>query len=135
MDNGGASISEQSRRIKDYARKNGIEVVKEFVELTSIKTGKTQFDSMLSELQSNKNVKGIILYSVNARLSIYSQSRLYGLKETGYKFHFACEKLNSSNKGMLAIIFIRWGIASYYSQELSKSIKKGLARSKIKGKK
>lgn len=130
MDNRGASISEQSRQIKDYARKNGIEVVKEFVELTYIKTRKTQFDIMLTELQNNKNVKGIILYSVDTRLSVYNQSRLYSLKESGYKLHFACEKLNSSNKSMLAIIFIRWGIASFYSQELSKTIKEGVARRK-----
>ncbi|KKT81092.1 MAG: hypothetical protein A2925_04830 [Candidatus Yanofskybacteria bacterium RIFCSPLOWO2_01_FULL_44_22] len=130
------SLSEQSRFIQEYARKNNIEILKEFREIPlSYKPKMTQFDVMLKELEDNKDIKGIILHSINTRISPYNQAKLYNLKESGYEFHFANEKLNSNSRCMMSVILIRWGISSFYVQELSRSIKKGIAYSRQKKRK
>lgn len=58
----GFSIPAQQRLLKEYAQKNSIEVVAEFIEIESAKkAGRTKFNEMIKFLKKNKSVKALLV--------------------------------------------------------------------------
>lgn len=124
----GASLDEQLRQIHNYADNKKLKIVKEFEEKQSAaKIGRIQFAKMMKELQKDKNVRGVIFHTVDrSARNPYDQSKLYQLKEAGYELHFAHDGIDSTNHSAMSMIFIRWGIASYFSENLKVETKKGI---------
>ena len=114
----GASLDEQLRQIHNYADNKKLNIVKEFEEKQSAaKIGRVQFAKMMKELQKDKNIRGIIFHTVDrSARNPYDQSKLYQLKESGYELHFAHDGIDSTNHSAMSMIFIRWGIASYFQR-------------------
>ncbi len=124
----GASLDEQRRQIYDYTKAKGFTVVKEFRETGSAsKVGRVQFEKMVKELEKRKDVRGIIFWCLDrSARQPFDQSRLFQLKESGYELHFAADKLDSTNHSAMSMIFIRWGIASAFSEDLKLKTKMGI---------
>ena len=124
----GASLDEQLLQIHNYADDKQLNIVKEFEEKQSAaKIGRVQFAKMMKELQKDKNVRGVIFHTVDrSARNPYDQAKLFQLKEAGYELHFAHDRIDSTNHSAMSMIFIRWGIASYFSENLKVETKKGI---------
>ncbi len=124
----GASLDEQLRQIYDYAHAKGFEIVKEFRETGSAsKTGRVQFEKMTKELEKRKDVQGVIFWCIDrSGRNPFDQARLYQLKESGYELHFAADKVDSTQHTQMSTILMKWGIASFFSEELKQKTKMGI---------
>lgn len=86
----GFSIPAQVKLLKDYAKQNNIQIVKEFTESeTAKKSGRKEFNDMVKYLKSSKDVN-IILVEKTDRL--YRNPSDYGLIDEGkFELHFVKE--------------------------------------------
>lgn len=124
----GASLDEQLRQIKEYAKDKDFEIVKEYREIQSAsKIGRVEFTKMIKELRKDFGIRGVIFHAVDrSARNPYDQAKLYELKEAGYELHFAVDRVNSTDHSAMSMIFIRWGVASYFSENLKVETKKGI---------
>ncbi len=124
----GGSLDEQLRQIYDYARDKNLEIVKEYRETGSAsRMGRVQFAKMTKDLQKSKNIRGVIFWSVDrSARNPYDQSRLYLLKESGFELHFAADRIDSTHHSEMSMVFLRWGIASSFSEDLKLKTKMGI---------
>lgn len=124
----GASLDEQQRQIDNYAEEKKLTIVKKFEEKQSAaKIGRVHFSKMVKELEKDKSIRGVIFHTVDrSARNPYDQAKLYQLKQAGYELHFAHDKIDSTNHSAMSMIFIRWGIASYFSENLKVETKKGI---------
>ena len=125
----GFSIPAQIKLLRDYAIKNNLNIVEEFVEAeTAKKAGRTQFNNMLTYLKRHKDVK-IILVEKTDRL--YRNLKDYVLIDEieDIAIHFVkegqilSETSRSQDKFMHGIRVL---MAKNYIDNLSEEIKKGL---------
>ncbi|OGN26026.1 MAG: hypothetical protein A2925_04840 [Candidatus Yanofskybacteria bacterium RIFCSPLOWO2_01_FULL_44_22] len=125
----GASLDEQLRQINDYVEAKKFKIVKEFRETGSAsKMGRKQFEQMTKELGKRKDIQGVIFWCVDrSGRNPFDQARLYQLKESGYELHFAADKIDSTQHSQMSTIFIKWGIACFFSEELKLKTKMGIA--------
>ena len=124
----GASLDEQLRQIYGYAQSQQLEIVKEFREVQSAsKIGRVEFAKMTRELEKDKSIMGVIFHTVDrSARNPYDQAKLYELKQAGYELHFAVDRISSNNHSSMGMIFIRWGVASMFSEDLKEHTKKGI---------
>src|SRR3989344_4998405 len=93
----GASLDEQLRQIKDYAKSKDFDIVKYYREVqSSSKVGRVQFDKMIREIEEDNGIQGVIFHTVDRSARNPSdQARLFQLKEMDYGLHFAGDRINS----------------------------------------
>jgi len=127
------SIEAQLTELRDYARQNGLFVVKEFCESKTAKEpGREIFNQMLSEIEKG-NASGILAWNPDrlARNSVDGGKIIY-LVDTGkiesLKFPTFWFEPTPQGKFILSVAF---GQAKYYTDNLSENILRGL-RQKIR---
>ena len=122
------SIESQINELREYAKKEGLFIVEEFVEAkTAKKPGRPIFDFMLSQIESNL-ADGILAWhpdrlarnSVDGGKIIYliDIGKVIDLKFPTYRFDNSAQ-----GKFMLSIAF---GQSKYYIDNLSENVKRGL---------
>ena len=123
----GFSIPAQIKFLKEYALKNNIEVVEEFVEAkTAKKAGREQFNEMLSYLQEHEDERIILVEKVDR---LYRNLLDYAIVDTikGLEIHFVKENEILSDNSRSSIKFIngiRVLMAKQYVENLQRNQKK-----------
>ena len=129
------SIEAQVTELHEFARKENLKVVKEFVESKTAKApGRPIFNSMIKEIESLENV-GILAWHPDrlARNSIDGGKIIYLVdkeKITSLKFPTFWFDNTPQGKFMLNIAF---GQSKYYIDNLSENIKRGIRQKLRRG--
>lgn len=123
----GTSLVEQKSYIEKYAISKGFIIDKFYGEVESAsKTGREIFDEMIKRLKRN-HLKGIIFHKVDrSARNPKDQAMLYDLMQQGYELHFVSEGLNTTDPVGRNMMYMLWGMASGYSENLKNEINKGI---------
>ena len=129
------SIEAQLQELKDYAKQNGLIVIKEFFESRTAKEpGRPIFNQMLSEIEKG-NASGILAWNPDrlARNSMDGGKVIY-LVDTGkiqsLKFPTFWFDTTPQGKFMLSVAF---GQAKYYTDNLRENILRGIRQKLRRG--
>ncbi len=127
----GVSIEAQRKLILDYAKRNNFEVVKEFdIDESAKKEGRKKFSEMVTYIQANKNILGILCEKVDRLLRGNLKDRVIiedMVNNEGREIHFIKESLvyNKNAKSFQKLQFdIQNGFARFYLNNLSDEVKK-----------
>lgn len=122
----GTSLDEQKSYIQNYAFRHQLEVIYFYGETESAsKTGREIFQEMISRLK-RESLDGIIFHKVDrSARNPKDQALLYDLMLNGYTLHFVAEGLSTSDPVGRNMMYIMWGMASGYSENLRSEIHKG----------
>ena len=129
------SIDGQLRVCKEYAERNGLIVVNEYIDraMTGTNDKRPALQQMLYD-SKNKGFDFVLVY----KLDRFSRSRYDSsvnraiLLKNGVKLISATENISDAPEGILLDSMLV-GLAEYYSVELSQKVKRGLKESRIKG--
>jgi DNA invertase Pin-like site-specific DNA recombinase len=123
----GTSLDEQKSYIQNYAFHRQLEVVQYYGETESAsKSGREIFENMISRLK-RESLAGIIFHKVDrSARNPKDQALLYDLMLNGYTLHFVAETLSTDDPVGRNMMYIMWGMASGYSENLRSEINKGL---------
>jgi site-specific DNA recombinase len=131
------SISAQLRALRDYASKQGYEIVREFVD--EAKTGRTASRPAFREMTALAKTKpapfeGILVWKLNrfARSRIDSITSKALLKSKGIKVISINEQLDDSPSGQLLEGVIE-SIDEFYSASLGQDVKRGMRENAQRG--
>lgn len=125
----GFSIPAQKKLLREYAFKNGLHIVGEFVEAeTAKRAGRTEFNNMIKFLKKNKNVKNILVEKTDR---LYRNLKDYVIIDEleNIAIHFVKEGniLSDSSKSQDKFMHgIRVLMAKNYIDNLSEEVRKGL---------
>ena len=125
----GFSIPAQIKLIKEYAKRNNIKIVAEFVEAeTAKKAGRKEFNNMIKFLKKNQTVKTVLVEKTDR---LYRNLKDYVLIDEikNIAIHFVKENqiLSESSRSQDKFMHgIRVLMAKNYIDNLSEEIKKGL---------
>ncbi|MFZ2190446.1 MAG: recombinase family protein [Candidatus Magasanikiibacteriota bacterium] len=123
----GFSVAAQTRILREYAERNGIEIVAEFSDDETAKaTGRTDFTRMVSFLKAHSD-HAILVEKVDR---LYRNIRDYlTLDELGAEVHFVKEGGKDRRDSDARFMhLIRVGMARKYVENLSEEVKKGMAQ-------
>ena len=124
MTNLETKLESQQEKLKEYAEKNNLQIVKEFADVGSDKDTKRQgFKAMLKFLEGSTNCKTILV--VKADKLCRDLKTLCELQEK-YEIISACNGANTMVHQLEVML------AEQYSKNLSEVIKAGIQRSKAK---
>ena len=131
-----ASIEGQLRDCKDYAEKNGITIVKHYIDrAVSAKTdNRPEFQQMIKD--SDKKLFDIVLVWKLDRFARnrYDSARYKTqLKKNGVKLMSATEIISEGPEGIILESVLE-GYAEYYSADLSEKVIRGMTENALKGK-
>ncbi|MBI3442330.1 MAG: recombinase family protein [Candidatus Sungbacteria bacterium] len=127
------SIEDQLAELRDFAKREGLNIIEEFIEKQSAKTpGRPIFNEMIARIERGE-ATGIVSWHPDrlARNSIDGGRIIYLVdteKITSLKFPIFSFENTSQGKLMLGFIL---GMSKYYVDNLSENVKRGL-RQKIK---
>lgn len=132
------SIDAQFRAIREYCKKENIELIAEFKdEAISGKTDdREDFQNMISQLlKGNLNVDYVLVHKFNRFARNKYDSALYKkkLKDAGIKVISVSQKIDETPEGELLEGFLET-IDQYYSANLAVEVRKGLRENALKGK-
>lgn len=122
------SIEGQLKVCYEYARKNGYNVIREYIDRAI--TGKTdrrpEFQKMIAD-SSKKQFERVLVYQLDRFSRDKYDSAIYKqkLKKNGVKVISAQENITDDPSGILMESVIE-GMAQYYSAELSQKVIRGL---------
>ena len=120
----GYSFESQQAKLKEYAEKNNLQIVKEFADIGSDKNTKRQgFKEMLKFLEGSTDCKTILV--IKAVKLCRDLKTLCELQEK-YEIISACNGANTMVHQLEVML------AEQYSKNLSEVIKAGIQRSKAK---
>lgn len=125
----GFSIPAQIKLLREYATKNNLKIVGEFVEAeTAKKAGRTEFNKMITYLKKHKDVKSILVEKTDR---LYRNLKDYVIIDEleNVAIHFVKEGniLSETSKSQDKFMHgIRVLMAKNYIDNLSEEIKKGL---------
>lgn len=137
-DEGSSSILEQLSTLREYARKQNLEVVKEFSTIGSTLSneGKKSFNSLISYLKKNNDVKALVITSPNRLTRNYEDMRLLDNFQfsDGKQLHIVETRTIISNKGQVMDINL-WELYKIYGKlvftRLEKEARTRKKRSKV----
>lgn len=123
----GTSLEEQKSYIRNYAQHKDISIIDFYGEVESAsKTGREIFQDMINRLRK-ESLQGIIFHKVDrSARNPRDQALLYDLMNEDYILHFVSEGLSTDNPVGRNMMYIMWGMASGYSENLRAEINKGL---------
>lgn len=123
----GTSLDEQKAYIERYCQAKKLSVKQYYGESESAsKTGRQIFDEMILRLQEEK-LRGIIFHKVDrSARNPKDQALLYELTQQGYELHFAAEGISTQDPMGKNMMYMMWGMASGYSENLRMEINKGI---------
>lgn len=124
----GFSIPAQQKLLREYARKNGITVVREFTDVETAKAaGRASFGKMVQFLRSNRDVKGILVEKTDR---LYRNFKDYVLLEDlDVEIHLVKENeiISKNSRSHAKFIHgIKVLMAKNYIDNLSDEVKKGM---------
>lgn len=127
------SIEGQRRICRDYADREGIEIIREYVDRATSASHDTQrrvsFQAMISDAR-HEDFDFVLVY----KLDRFSRDRYdfahykAKLKEHGIRVISATEALTDSPESIILESLLE-GMAEYYSRELSQKVKRGMRES------
>lgn len=123
----GTSLEEQRGYIERYAKNKGI-VIKGFYEEveSASRIGRHIFDQMIHQLK-NEKLGGIIFHKVDrSARNPRDQAMLYDLMQEKYELHFVAEGLSTNDPVGRNMLYMSWGMASAYTENLKAEINKGI---------
>lgn len=122
-----ASLQEQKNIIENYAHNKGLEIVRYFGEVESAsKPGREIFKEMLDHLRKEK-LGGVIFPKTDRSSRNPADSfELYRLMMEGFTLFFASEGYSTADAMGRHMMYIMWGLASGYSENLKTEINKGI---------
>lgn len=123
----GTSLAEQRDCIERYAESNGLTVATFYEEVESAsRAGRTKFDEIVANLRKG-DYRGIIFHKVDrSARNPKDQALLYELMLEGYELCFAGENITTSQPLGRNMIYMLWGMASGYTENLKAEINKGI---------
>ena len=121
------SIEGQLRDCREFAQKNGLTIVGEYIDkaLTGRTDKRPDFQRMLRD--SERGVfKAVICWKMDrfARNRYDSSMYKYKLKKNGVRIYYAKESIPEGPEGII-LESVMEGYAEYYSENLSQNIKRG----------
>ena len=129
---GEKSIQEQLNKCYEYARKNNITIVGEYIDdgFSGTNDNRPEFQKMIKDSKS-KTFQGILVYQLDRFARNRYDSAIYKnrLKKNGVKVLSARENISDDTSEILMESILE-GMAEYYSAEHSRKIKEGIARKK-----
>lgn len=130
------SIDGQLRECKEYAEKNGIEIIGEYIDraLSAKTDNRPEFQRMIKD-SYRKLFDTIIVWKVDrfARNRYDSAHYKHLLKKNGVKVISAREHISEGAEGIILESMLE-GYAEYYSVELTEKVNRGLMENALKGK-
>ena len=130
------SIEGQIRICKEYASKNGITIINEYIDRAiSGKTDKRpSFQKMIAD-SDTKLFQVVIVYALDRFARNGKQSAIYEnmLNLNGVQLHSATENITGSPSSIILKSMLQ-GMAEYYSAELATKITRGMTENALKGK-
>lgn len=122
------SIEGQLKVCYEYAKQNGLTVVREYIDRakTGTNANRAEFQQMIAD-SAQHTFERVIVYQLDrfARDRYDSASNKNKLKKNGVKVISAKEQINDDPSGIL-IESVLEGMAEYYSAELSQKIHRGM---------
>lgn len=130
------SIEGQLRICKEYAAKNNITIINEYIDraLTGRTDKRPSFKKMIAD-SDTKLFQAVVVYSMDRfgrngnQFSIYENM----LNVNGVQLFSATENINSTPSSIILKSVLK-GMAEYYSVELAAKITRGLTENALKGK-
>ena len=130
------SIEGQRRECLEYAKKNGIEVIAEYVDRAKSATTDNRPDFQRMMRESASKSFGIVLvwkFDRFARSRYDSLKYKAILKRNGVKVISATERIMDGPDGIIMESLLD-GMSEYYSADLSQKVKRGMTENVLKGK-
>jgi site-specific DNA recombinase len=131
----GYSIEAQVKLLRASALKDGIEILREFIEIESAKfAGRKQFAEMITFLKRNRMCR-ILLVEKTDRL-YRNQRDALTLEDLDISIHFVKENetLSKDSKSQVKLMHdIRLAMARNYSENLREEVKKGMSEKASQG--
>lgn len=130
------SIEGQRRECLEYAQKNGIEVIGEYVDRAKSATTDERPDFQRTIRKSSSKSFGIVLVW---KLDIFARNRFDSLKykailkQNGIRLLSETERIMEGPDGIIMESLLD-GMNEYYSADLSQKIKRGMTENVLKGK-
>lgn len=130
------SIEDQVRECRDYAETHGMNVISVYADRRI--TGKTderpEFQRMVKDSARGK-FQAVIMYTLDrfARTRYYSALYKHQLKKNGVKVYYAKQEIPDGPEGIILESVLE-GWAEYYSEELSRKVKRGHNGNALKSK-
>ena len=123
----GTSLAEQHSAIEKYAETHELSISHFYEEVESASSaGRTRFAEMVRDLQSG-DYAGIIFHKVDrSARNPNDQAMLYNLMMNGCVLHFAGESISTNQPLGRNMIYMLWGMASGYTENLKAEINKGI---------
>jgi len=129
------SIEGQLRDCNGFAKREGYSVVGEYIDraLTGRNDDRPDFQRMIKDAEK-KNFKFVIVWKLDrfARNRYDSADYRRKLKRCGVKLLSATEGITDTPEGIILEAMLE-GLAEYYSENLSKHVKRGHRESALKG--
>ena len=129
------SIEGQLRVCKEYAEKNGYEVVATYIDraMTGTNDNRPDFQRMIKD-SFNKKWQYVLVYKFDrfSRDKYQSTLHKHTLKQNGVKVISAMENIPDTPEGIILESLLE-GMNQYYSAELSQKVKRGQFESLEKG--
>ena len=129
------SIEGQVRVCKEYAERNGIEILEYYIDraMTGTNDNRPEFQRMLADAKK-KQWDCILVYKFDrfSRNKYESVIHKKNLKDIGVSVVSAMENIPNTPEGIILESLLE-GLNQYYSAELSQKVKRGLRESRMKG--
>lgn len=130
------SIEDQVRECQEYAQLHGMNVIAVYADRRI--TGKTderpEFQRMVKDSSRGK-FQAVIMYTLDrfARTRYYSALYKHQLKKNGVKVYYAKQEIPDGPEGIILESVLE-GWAEYYSEELSRKVRRGHNGNALKSK-
>jgi len=130
------SIEDQVRECREYAAAHGMNIIGIYADRRI--TGKTderpEFQRMVKESARGK-FQAVIMYTLDrfARTRYYSAIYKHQLKKNGVKIYYAKQEIPDGPEGIILESVLE-GWAEYYSEELSRKVRRGHEGNALKSK-
>lgn len=132
----GFSLDAQSKLLREYAERNGLQIVQAFEDVETAKTtGRKQFGEMIAFLQRNRRTCRTLLVEKTDRLYRNFKDAVT-LEELDIEIHFVKESqiLSKDSKSQIKFMHdIRLAVARNYSENLREEVKKGMQEKASQG--
>ena len=128
------SIEGQLRRCYEYAEKNGLVVIETYIDRAI--SGKTDdraaFQRMIKDSEKGQ-FQSIIMYTLDRFARNRYDSAMYKakLRRNGVKLHYTEQSISDEPEGIILESVLE-GMAEYYSQNLSRGVRRGLKENALK---
>ena len=130
------SIEGQIRECMDFAKKNGLVVIDEYIDKAiSGKTDKRpSFQRLIRDSEKHK-FKAVIMYTLDRFARNRYDSAIYKnkLKKNGVRIFYAKQPMPDSPEGIILESVLE-GYAEYYSENLKRGVKRGMKENALKAK-